>query len=941
MRWLTLLILLSFKLSFAQEPAYFFVGSAELSGVHIYDINQSDNGDYWLATNNGLFKYDGYNFLRLPGENMMSESLFNVCVGRNSEVYCHNLSGQVFHVVNDTCKVFYHIPDSLMSENISMGVEDDGRLLISAAELFHVNKKKQVELYVQKSESNAYYSFEVSYLSDNRKVIYDYGSREIYLMKDTHYTHLCFAPKYSIPRFFEIEGNLIGVDITTAELFYENGEVKENYVGNFGAKRRVYFDGEHLWKTSSTSGVEVAKGPNQSLFEGKKVLENHIVSAVFRDLEGNVVVGTFRDGLIVIPNMDATTYLLPDSDKPTTLEIGPSGEIYVGSQTGKIYKLNEQGLFELFFSENSKFVEYMAYIAETNELVVDDKKPRFFNLGTGEIKSERLGAIKDIKWIDNEKYLSATNAGLFWVDTRTKQQKGLKNYRLRSNAVAYNQDTRTIYAGTSQGLLIGTEETAEYFQVEGENIITTYIETRNDTFFVCTQKKGILLFRDNVLIKRWNTSSGLASNQVNKIVPYMSGFIASTDKGVVMISSEGKTVSWIGKPEGLTQPNVSDIAISNHCLYVSHADAVQKINLAGLQNNARIPELKLVKLEVNDQHMSLENVNKFTYDQNKFVFLLSANTLKYKSEIKYEYMLEGIDEAWQSNSYFENRIVYKSLPPGDYNFIYRSVFRGERGENHNLSFTISAPLWTIWWFWLLVVLVIIASFYFYFSRLIKRQRMKAKIQRELIGSKLTAIQSQMNPHFIFNSLNSIQDLVLRQEGEDAYNYISKFAYLVRKVLAFSDTDFVDVSEEVKLLTVYLELEKLRFNNDFEFQIQSQDADGIQIPPMIVQPFVENAIKHGLLHKSGEKILKVCFSIQEENLHCTIEDNGVGREKSAEIKKRKSEHHTSFSVKSIRSRFDILKSLYGGELGLEFEDLYNEGEPSGTRVTLKLPTKRNF
>lgn len=219
--------------------------------------------------------------------------------------------------------------------------------------------------------------------------------------------------------------------------------------------------------------------------------------------------------------------------------------------------------------------------------------------------------------------------------------------------------------------------------------------------------------------------------------------------------------------------------------------------------------------------------------------------------------------------------------------------------------------------------------------------MKAKIQRELIGSKLTAIQSQMNPHFIFNSLNSIQDLVLRQEGEDAYNYISKFAYLVRKVLAFSDTDFVDVSEEVKLLTVYLELEKLRFNNDFEFQIQSQDADGIQIPPMIVQPFVENAIKHGLLHKSGEKILKVCFSIQEENLHCTIEDNGVGREKSAEIKKRKSEHHTSFSVKSIRSRFDILKSLYGGELGLEFEDLYNEGEPSGTRVTLKLPTKRNF
>ena len=449
------------------------------------------------------------------------------------------------------------------------------------------------------------------------------------------------------------------------------------------------------------------------------------------------------------------------------------------------------------------------------------------------------------------------------------------------------------------------------------------------------------MFYQDKLIDEWNTNTGLISNRVKKIVPYQDGFVASTDKGVVIISKEGETASWIGKPEGLITQNVSDIAVSGNFLYVSHSTAVQKFSLSGIETKVNVPELKLVKLEVNDQIANLQNPRAYRYDENKFVFLLSANTLKYKSEIKYEYKLEGIDNTWQSNSYFNNRIAYKSLPPGDYNFVYRTVFRGVKGENHNFSFSIAAPLWRIWWFWLLVILVLFAGIYFYFTNLIKRQRLKANVQRELIGSKLIAIQSQMNPHFIFNSLNSIQDLVLRQEGEDAYNYISKFAFLVRKVLAFSDTDFVDVSEEVKLLTVYLELEKLRFNNDFHFEIESQDADGIQIPPMIVQPFVENAIKHGLLHKLGQKKLSVTFSIQNDNLLCEVQDNGVGRAKSAEINERKSGQHSSFSVKSVRSRFDILKTLYGGELGLEFEDLFDNNEPAGTKVILKLPTKRKF
>ena len=182
----------------------------------------------------------------------------------------------------------------------------------------------------------------------------------------------------------------------------------------------------------------------------------------------------------------------------------------------------------------------------------------------------------------------------------------MQNFRLRTNAVAFNS-RKTLYAGTSQGLLIGTEQKADYFEKEGQNIITTYIESRNDTVFVCTQKQGILLFYKDELIDEWNTNTGLISNRVKKIVPYQDGFVASTDKGVVIISKEGETASWIGKPEGLTTQNVSDIAVSGNFLYVSHSTAVQKFSLSGnrvgeindhMSNSSEVKSCSFVNLEL-------------------------------------------------------------------------------------------------------------------------------------------------------------------------------------------------------------------------------------------------------------------------------------------------------------------------------------------------------
>ena len=258
-----------------------------------------------------------------------------------------------------------------------------------------------------------------------------------------------------------------------------------------------------------------------------------------------------------------------------------------------------------------------------------------------------------------------------------------------------------------------------------------------------------------------------------------------------------------------------------------------------------------------------------------------------------------------------------------------------------LNLKLQRPFGKRGWFILICLILFIIIVYTVYKFQINRQKKLSKLKRETIESRLTAIQSQMNPHFIFNSLNSIQDLVLQQQGENAYNYISKFAFLVRQVLHNSELDFISLDDEIKVLDVYLELEQLRFDDDFTFQINNEVEEEIEIPPMIIQPFVENAIKHGLLHKEGQKELKLNFELKKDALICSIRDNGVGREKSKAINERKAKNHKSFSTKSIQNRFEILQNIHGGKLGLNYEDLWHNDNPSGTIVYLKIPVKRDY
>lgn len=213
-------------------------------------------------------------------------------------------------------------------------------------------------------------------------------------------------------------------------------------------------------------------------------------------------------------------------------------------------------------------------------------------------------------------------------------------------------------------------------------------------------------------------------------------------------------------------------------------------------------------------------------------------------------------------------------------------------------------------------------------------------EKKASQSELKAFKSQMNPHFFYNALNTVQSYILSNDKKLAISYLSKFSTLTRSILEMTEKEYISVAEEIKTLELYLDIEKARFNDDFEFQIKTEnidDTDQTKIPSMFLQPFVENAVKHGLLHKEGTKELEILFIIQNETLVITISDNGIGRAKSGELNAIKNKNHKSFATEAMQNRIDILNKTRTKPIKLQYIDKKNDFEQaSGTTVSIEIP-----
>ncbi len=332
---------------------------------------------------------------------------------------------------------------------------------------------------------------------------------------------------------------------------------------------------------------------------------------------------------------------------------------------------------------------------------------------------------------------------------------------------------------------------------------------------------------------------------------------------------------------------------------------------------------------------------RFGHSENQVGIDFTAIEYNYPGDIEYWYKLEGIEKNWKDAG-DKRSINYSNLPPGHYAFALYVINKRNniKSDVAYFKFIIRPAIWQRWWFWPLAALLFVFLILIVAMRRIRiireNEKQKTAINKAMAELETRMLRSQMNPHFIFNSLNSVQKYIWENKEEDAAEYLARFAKLMRAILENSQKATITLEEEIAVTKLYVDLEHRRSNGGFEYTIKvdpALDQHSVRIAPLIMQPFIENAIWHGLNKKQSKGMLHIHIFEKERQLICVIDDNGVGRNfgNKSEVKQTK-----SLGIEITRQRlFNMIESTKSFA-SVDIKDKFEDGQPAGTAVTLTLP-----
>lgn len=938
--------------SHAQQPASFLLGEEQFRGIQIYDVIQDNALNYWFATNEGIYLFNGVVYERIECAKAKSSSVFNFVKDVSGTIYCHNLNNQIFSIRNKKCRLFYELTEAEGSSDISLTLTSDGNLLVASKQVVVLSPTGKI---IQRKYVNKHY-IGPPLNTKNGAIIYHLSSSDqllVYQNGSFLYRQLLLSGKRFLQpgvfRIFYSNGNCFALNLSTKDLFSLNLTTfsltplaSEKHLKR-SESVRIYESSHGFWAAGTLPGVSYFDKKSHS--SRGVFFDSYFISDVFEDAEGNILLSTFDKGILVIPDMK-----IPDvidrfvTDPVVSLYSDPEGDLILGTSQGKLLRYADKHLSTLY-TFGKRPIEVIQGFPGSDWYFFSDENIRAYHKKTGRVIDIEFASLKDVAFVSAKDLYLGTNRGVIHLSEVKDGQfewKNLPELMNRVHHLEYDSTFRLLYISTAVGTILRTHSgKIRHLLYHGKELYPTEIYVHKGAAYLSTREDGILVFKNGQFVRKIIPRINNKPVTVKKLALYNNTIIANTSGGFFQFDLNGKVIRSISSTYGFTSNRVVDFTFHHGKLWVSHTGGVQQINPAYKSQVNATPLVRIDKIFVNDREKPFFGTQTFASDQRKFQFFFSASTLRNRETVKYHYRLLGNDTKWNTADYDARQITYSALAPGTYTFQIRMENQGEFSEMQSLRFYIEAPVYARWWFIALVTLLLIGGIVYSYRWQVAIQRRKAERINELNASKLTAIQSQMNPHFIFNSLNSIQDLILKGDVEHSYSYITTFSNLVRRTLNYSEKDFIAFDQEIKLLELYLSLEKLRFKKDFDYSVHTQDLDeDLMIPPLLIQPFVENALVHGLLHKEGEKRLRITFKL-EDVLICSIEDNGIGREAARAIRQRQRADHESFSSKAIHRRFEILSNVFSGQFGYTYEDLMENGVATGTRVTLRIPVKSQF
>jgi hypothetical protein len=568
---------------------------------------------------------------------------------------------------------------------------------------------------------------------------------------------------------------------------------------------------------------------------------------------------------------------------------------------------------------------------------------------------------------DDKLWMSVTGNGFCSFDPGTKHFEWYRkisdknNDSINNTVFCLTRDHKgNLWGGTQFGGMFMFNPKTEKFSIYNlknnftNQTVYSILETGDETFWIAAYN-GLWNFNPKTgKFLHYTTGNGLPNNICYRLLEDdHNRFWIITENGLSVFDPSKNDFQNYSTSEGLiaNELNVSLDKGADGKFYIGFDDKYNFFDPNHIIQNNLPPPIAFTSFKIFGKEISLPENNdaraplQLNYEQNMLSFEFAALNYTVPQKNQYAYKLEGADKDW-TYSGSRRQATYSNLSGGDY--VFRVKAANNDGvwneEGKSIFIHIAPPFWETLLFRILVATVIISSVYIFFRQRIthirKEEKKKTAFNKQLAQIEMKALKAQMNPHFIFNCMNSINSYILENDKKMASDYLTKFSTLIRLILENSDKQKINLGDELAMLETYMQLEQNRLDNKFDYHIQvdpSIKTTSVEIPSLILQPFIENAIWHGLVHKTERGKINISVRRESSSLICVIDDNGIGRTKAALLQKQQVIKHQSMGMKVTEDRLRILNQLNLERPSVLITDLFNEhNEPCGTNVEIKFP-----
>ncbi len=910
---------------------------------NITSIVEDNFENLWIGTSHGLSKFEKktetfVNFLNYPADNrgIRSNYINKMCFDDNDYLWIATNYGLIkFDKENNRTTRFYHIPndpESINSNTILSVYKDNSNEIYIGTDM-GLNKFDNSS----KTFSNVNYCCEDSIRSDRITSIFEDNSGNLWIGTGENGIFIREKNKSWFSHHINKNSDIKSISNNMISCIYED-RTSTIWIGTFNGVNMIDEDkGEfRVYRQLLPSS------DNQS---------TNYIRSIIEDKPGVYWLATLAGINIININTGEHSLIQNDPDNNNSLAEN-NLRCIIKDRNGNYWITTDHSGLDKFDKIINEFTHYTHEILDTN--CISDNR-------TTCLIEDYLGNI----WI-------GTSDGLNKLDPKTGKIINYFNDPQNQESICHNfircffeDSDKNLWIGTDGGLNKFISEKNKFISYKNDSLnplsisdnkIFSIFEDKSGSFWIGTVYGGLnKMDRAKGEFNSYSKKEGLPHNLVYDILEDNNNNLwISTNWGLSKFNTFYQKFINYDVTDGL-QGNEFNLGASlkssDGYLLFGGTNGLTYFVPEKIKTNLNKPPLVFTSFKIFNEEQERELFNNDTirlnYDDNFFSFEFSA--LNYSSPLKnmYKYKLENYDKNWVVRDANTRFAEYTKVHPGTYVFkVKGSNNDGIWNENEiMITVIIDPPWWATWFFRISFMALLIAMIWLLINRRIKHIKSSHEVEKkvllfekQLFDLEQKALRLQMNPHFIFNSLNSIQSFVIANDTKKAIFYLAKFSQLMRSILANSSESFIPLKEEIKALKYYMDIEKLRFEDMFDYQIEISkeiDDEFFEIPPMIIQPYVENAIIHGLLHSKKEGFINIDFQLHDNNsVLCIIQDNGIGREKSQQINEESGLKKKSRGMMITKQRLEIMNKQIDEKYSVKITDLKDpSGKALGTKIDL--------